>query len=136
MRHAWLMLALVFVACEVEDGHTGSVWIVSGHTHPCNVRVTAPLQLDRASIAVDGTQTSWVMSEDLEHPIRELIGRYLGARKPTAASGFCYVPAGTHTIRIVKPGWEPIERVVTVSDPKTCLTEIEIRADDVKPVSR
>lgn len=130
MRRAALMLALVLAAC---DGHVGQVELVSGPARPCNVRVTAPLQLDRASIAVNGTQTSFLIAND---PVRELLRRFFGARKRTAVSGFCYVPAGTHTIRIVKPGWEPIERVVTVSDPKTCLTEIEIRADDVKPVSR
>jgi hypothetical protein len=124
------MLALVLAAC---DGHVGHVELVSGPARPCNVRVTAPLQLDRASIAVDGTQTNLLIAND---SVPELLRRFFGARKRMPVRGFCYVPAGTHTIRLVQPGFEPIERVVTVSDPKTCLTEVEISAEDVKPVSR
>jgi hypothetical protein len=121
------MLVLIFVACDVQNRNATSP------ARPCNVRVTAPLQLDRATITVDGTQTNFLIAND---PVAELVGRFFGARKRPATSGFCYVPAGTHTIRIAKPGWEPVERVVTVSDPKTCLTEVEIHAEDMKPVSR
>ena len=128
-RTAW-MLALMLVAC---DGYVGHVEVVSGPTRPCNVHVTAPLQLDRLTIAVDGTQTRFLIANN---PVRELLDRFFGARKRMPVSGFCYVPAGTHTIRIAKPGFEPIERVVTVSDPKSCRTEVEIRAEDLKPVSR
>ena len=130
MRRTALMLALMLVAC---DGHVGHMQLVYGPTRPCNVRVTAPRQLDRAAIAVDGTQTNFLIAND---PVAQLVRSFFGARKRPATSGFCYVPAGTHTIRIVQPGFEPIERTVTVSDPKTCLTEIEIRAEDLKPVSR
>jgi hypothetical protein len=117
MRRALLIFAALLVACEVE--------------RPGNVRVTAPLQLDRATIAVDGTQTSWLMSEDLEHPVRELLRRFLGAPNPTIASGRCHVPAGTHTIRVVKPGWQPVERVIVV-DANTI--DVAICAADVRPL--
>src|SRR6185369_10406041 len=103
MRRATLVLALLLAACDLENGQAG---------HAKLVRVIAPIQLDRATIAVDGTQTSWLMSVDLEHPVRELLARVLGRRQRPFVSGSCPVPAGTHTIRIVKPGWEPIERTV------------------------
>jgi len=105
---------LLFVAC-VQEGPVSSFKIVCGPAHPCNLHVIAPLQLDQATIAVDGTQTGWLMQNTLEHPLRSLLLRFIGSEpKPRAATGTCHVPAGTHIVRIVKPGWEPIERVVVV----------------------
>jgi hypothetical protein len=94
---------LLFMACAPE-----------GHDQ-CNLHVTAPLQLDGAAIAVDGVQTSSLVPIALEHPLRSLLLRLMGSELRSAvASGACHIPAGTHTVRVVKPGWEPIERVVVV----------------------
>jgi hypothetical protein len=94
--------------------------------------VSAPRQLDGAAIVIDGVQTSSLIADELRNPVRVLVGNVFGERKPTAVSATCQVPAGTHTIRFVKRGWEPIERTIEVKDDMT--TIMQICAVDLRPV--
>ncbi|HEY6139828.1 MAG TPA: hypothetical protein VI670_18870 [Thermoanaerobaculia bacterium] len=126
-----VLFAILLVGCG--EGHVGEVKIVCSPDHPCNLHIIAPLQLDRAAISVDGVATTWLMSEDVENPILELVRRFFGTPKRTFVSGTAHAAKGRHTIRIVKQGWLPVERVVEVDDPNVS-TGIEICAADVRPL--
>ena len=99
MRRA-LVLVVFLAACAVE------------HHDATNLQVFAPRQLDGASIAVDGKQTSELTPGD---PLLDIARQLLGQKRPFV-SGTAQVAKGAHTLRIAKQGFEPIERTVDVGD--------------------
>jgi hypothetical protein len=114
MRHA-LVFALLFAACAAEHG-----------PRP-NVQVVAPRQLDRASISVDGQPASTLTTGN---PFLEVLEQLLNKPR-TVVTGLAHVANGTHTLRIVKQGFAPIERTVEVGD----ATVVRICPADVRPAS-
>ena len=84
-----------------------------------NLHVGAPRELDGAAVLVDGVQASALVGDELRDPIRVVAQKIMGVHQRSAVSATCQVAAGTHTLRFVKRGWEPIERTVEVKEPGT-----------------
>jgi hypothetical protein len=114
MRSA-LVFVLLLAGCVVE------------HRGPANLQVIAPRQLDRASISVDGQQASALTIGD---PVIDIVRQLMGHKRPFV-TGIAHVGKGAHTLRIAKPGFEPVERTVDISDGPVV---IQICAADVRPV--
>jgi len=113
MRRTLLLFVAVFAACMAEP-------------KPGNVQVIAPLQLQGASVAVDGQQPAVLQTGD---PLPEML-RQLFGHKRRCFVGFAQVPNGAHTLRIVKDGFAPIERTVDVDDHAV----VQVCAADVRPL--
>lgn len=114
MRRALVLFVIVFAACAAER-KLG------------NVQIVAPLQLQGASVAVDGQQPAALQTPN--DPLLEMMRQFLG-RKRTCFVGFAEVPNGAHTLRIVKQGFAPIERTVDVADRAV----VQVCAADVRPL--
>ena len=61
----------------------------------------------------------------------EVLRQLLNKEQPYV-TGLAHVANGTHTLRIVKPGFAAIERTVDVGD----ATVVQICAADVRPASK
>jgi hypothetical protein len=130
----------VIAACGAEEIEltSGSVKVICGGTAtPCNLRIVAPLGLERARVSIDGVDTTILFPNEIEHPLRNLILITVGVHPTSdAAVAICHLPPGTHTVRIVKPGWHPIVRTVVRVSALTHMQQLQITADELGPLKK
>ena len=141
-RYFSIPLLLMFaVSCgwERRSGRieTGTVRIICGQANrPCNFHIVAPKELVRASVSLDGECVVVMFPDHIEHPYRTLFLSFVGVEpsSDTAVATF-HVPAGTHTLRIDQPGWDPIERTIA-ADGSRRQVELQLHSSDLRKVTR
>jgi hypothetical protein len=127
---------LLLMACGAEEGHavSGSVKIIcGGAATPCNFTITAPLELAHAEVYLDGVETTMLFPNEIEHPLRNLLLHAVGFQPTSdAAIATCHLPAGTHELRIIKPGYQPIDQAVVRIGGTTEMQKLHISRDQIE----
>lgn len=131
-RAGTTFVALIAIGCVKGEVQSGTVRIIcGGNDRPCNFRIVAPSALEQATLAVDGIEQLPLMPHEMEHPVRNLLLRVLGASpRSSAAVAILYLSPGSHSVRITKLGLEPITKTVTIGSGNVRLA---IHSSDLKP---
>lgn len=108
---------VVLLACgggEIGTFEAKNVKVICGTAErPCNADISAPVELEHACVFVDGSPETSLVNDRMRHPLRSLVLQLLGAEaKSTRSAALFFLPKGSHIVRVVKPGWQPIDCVI------------------------
>jgi hypothetical protein len=113
----------------------GSVRIICGDSgRPCNFHITAPAELTRARVSVDGSCVVTLFPNQVEHPYRTLLLTLVGVQpSSTTAVATFHLPSGSHVVSVSHPDWWPIERTIFGTGSSQRI-EFVIRKDELSKI--